>query len=225
MSWPPSGVQNAAFQHINIKYNCTYLTLFFLDITSKRPNLCQHLLSPLIVLHSAFVHHAIWNSILYCKVFGIKDGVLQQNQLSQYQLPPDQLLMRSTPTRSTSHEINSMQFLIYKYTSIRILIWRIIYHNVGMFAAILYCHTIRDPVMPHCISVELLLTLILAITFLLQMLSHFMSHSINGGWSGETLISWELVNLVGSWSCGSWFHESWSRGPKMNKILRTIYTL
>ena len=31
--------------------------------------------------------------------------------------------------------------------------------TIGMFAATLYCHTARDPVMPHCISVELLLTL------------------------------------------------------------------
>ena len=68
-----------------------------------------------------------------------------------------------------------------------------------MFAAIFCCHTIRDPVMPHCISVELLLTLILAITFLLQMLSHFLSHSINSFYRGvgSWLTSWE-VDLVGA---------------------------
>ena len=85
------------------------------------------------------IPHLAWQTICLDSATLVESNSHEINSHEVNSHAPVQLPMRSTPTRSTSHEISSMQFLIYKlYTRI----WTLSTRYVG--------HVFYNTLFPHC---------------------------------------------------------------------------
>lgn len=110
--------------------------------------------------------------------------------------------------------------------------------KVGMFTATLYCHTVREPVMLHCISVYICRIVVdskRALILILSIVATTWLIVTSGGWLCSldcTVVSWivtsaghrllhlshlqnhyiSLTTFIGSWSRGSWLCRSWPCG-------------